>query len=162
MTTTRERPWLRDYDGVPASLDDPRLTLYEAVAASAQRTPEAVAWNFFGTTEELPPGEEGGICIAGLAVMLGFFDDPRATAETPEVLADGRAWRHTGDQGRRDADGFFHFTVRAKRMIEFCRERLIKRSCPREIELRRQLPKTHIGKVVFKVLAAEHIAGTTP
>src|SRR5512134_236219 len=49
MTTTSERPWLRFYGAVPASIDYPRVTLYEAVAATAQRTPEAVAWDFFGT-----------------------------------------------------------------------------------------------------------------
>lgn len=171
-----------------------------------------------GTTDELPPGEEGEICISGPAVMAGYLDDPQATAETLKVHADGRIWLHTGDLGKRDADGFFYFTVRAKRMIkssgfnvypaqvegvlyqhplvadacvigvpdeaqvervkavvvlkdpaqegdataqtliEFCRERLIKWSCPREIEFRRELPKTRIGKVDFKVLVAEHIA----
>jgi long-chain acyl-CoA synthetase len=171
----------------------------------------------FGTTEELPPGEEGEICVSGPAVMLGYLDDPRATAETLKRHPDGRTWLHTGDLGRRDEDGFFYFTVRAKRMIkssgfnvypaqveavlyqhplvaeacvigvpdeaqvervqavvvlkdpaqetgitarqliEFCRERLIKWSCPREIEFRRELPKTRVGKIDFKALVAEHV-----
>ena len=50
MSTRRERPWLRFYGAVPASIDYPRVTLYEAVAATAQRYPDAVAWDFFGTT----------------------------------------------------------------------------------------------------------------
>jgi long-chain acyl-CoA synthetase len=172
----------------------------------------------YGSTEELPPGEEGEICITGPAVMQGYLDDPQATGETLKVHADGRTWLHTGDLGRRDADGFFYFTVRAKRMIkssgfnvypaqvegvlyqhpavaeacvigvpdesqiervkavvvlkdpaqegdamaqqliDFCRERLIKWSCPREIEFRRELPKTRVGKVDFKALVAEHAA----
>jgi len=33
---------------------------------------------------------------------------------------------------------------------------VIKWSCPREIEFRRQLPKTRVGKIDFKVLVAEH------
>jgi long-chain acyl-CoA synthetase len=172
----------------------------------------------YGTTDELPPDEEGEICISGPAVMAGYLDDPQATSETLKPHADGRIWLHTGDLGRRDADGFFYFTVRAKRMIkssgfnvypaqvesvlyqhplvaepcvigvadeaqvervkavvvlkdsaqesaateqaliDFCRERLIKWSCPRQIEFRRELPKTRIGKVDFKVLVAEHTA----
>ena len=56
--------------------------------------------------------------MAGPAVMLGYLDDPKATGETLKRHADGRTWLHTGDLGRRDDDGFFYFTVRAKRMIK--------------------------------------------
>jgi len=170
-----------------------------------------------GTIDELPPGEEGEICVAGPAVMLGYLDDPKATGETLKVHADGRTWLHTGDLGRRDGDGFFYFTVRVKRMIkssgfnvypaqvedvlyqhplvadacvigvpdeaqiervkavvvltdpaqesdataqaliDFCSEKLIKWSRPREIEFRSELPKTRIGKIDYKTLVAEHI-----
>jgi long-chain acyl-CoA synthetase len=71
-----------------------------------------------GATDEAPVGEEGEICLAGPAVMPGYLDDPEATAETLKVHADGRTWLHTGDLGKRDADGFFYFVVRAKRMIK--------------------------------------------
>jgi len=71
-----------------------------------------------GAEEALPPGEEGEICVCGPAVMLGYLDDPEATRETLRVHADGRTWLHTGDLGRMDADGFFYFTVRLKRMIK--------------------------------------------
>ncbi len=71
-----------------------------------------------GTTEELPPGEEGEICVCGPAVMQGYLDDAEATRETLRVHADGRTWLHTGDLGKMDADGFFYFTVRLKRMIK--------------------------------------------
>ena len=71
-----------------------------------------------GTTDEAPVGEEGEICIAGPAVMLGYLDDPEATAEALKTHADGRTWLHTGDLGRMDADGFFYFIVRLKRMIK--------------------------------------------
>ena len=71
-----------------------------------------------GTEEVLAPGEEGEICIAGPAVMLGYLDDPEATHAALRVHADGRTWLHTGDLGRMDADGFFYFTVRLKRMIK--------------------------------------------
>ena len=71
-----------------------------------------------GTTTELPSGAEGEICLSGPAVMLGYLDDPEATAGSLREHADGRIWLHTGDIGRRDADGFFYFVSRLKRMIK--------------------------------------------
>jgi long-chain acyl-CoA synthetase len=71
-----------------------------------------------GAEEVLAPGEEGEICISGPAVMLGYLDDPEATREALRVHDDGRTWLHTGDLGKMDADGFFYFTVRLKRMIK--------------------------------------------
>jgi long-chain acyl-CoA synthetase len=71
-----------------------------------------------GTADEVAVGTEGEICISGPAVMLGYLDDPEATAEALRVHADGRTWLHTGDLGRMDADGFFYFSVRLKRMIK--------------------------------------------
>jgi non-ribosomal peptide synthetase component F len=45
----KDRPWLRFYGKVPTTLAYPEVTLYEALAATARRVPEAVAWDFFGT-----------------------------------------------------------------------------------------------------------------
>jgi long-chain acyl-CoA synthetase len=70
------------------------------------------------TTTELPPGTEGEICISGPAVMLGYLDDPEETAKTLRTHEDGRVWLHTGDIGTMDAEGFFYFTSRLKRMIK--------------------------------------------
>jgi long-chain acyl-CoA synthetase len=41
----------------------------------------------------------------------------------------------------------------AKELIEHCRARLIKWSCPRDIEFRDELPRTRVGKVDFVALA---------
>jgi len=71
-----------------------------------------------GTTEEAPVGEEGEICLHGPAVMLGYLDQPGETADTLRTHADGRIWLHTGDIGTMDADGFFYFKLRLKRMIK--------------------------------------------
>jgi len=71
-----------------------------------------------GSTESLPPGEEGEICLHGPAVMMGYLDSPEETANTLQQHADGRTWLHTGDIGTMDADGFFYFKLRQKRMIK--------------------------------------------
>jgi long-chain acyl-CoA synthetase len=71
-----------------------------------------------GTLEEAPLGEEGEICLSGPAVMLGYLDQPEETAQTLRTHADGRLWLHTGDIGTMDADGFFYFKLRQKRMIK--------------------------------------------
>ena len=47
-------------------------------------------------------GEQGEICARGYQAMLGYFDDPAATAAT--IDADG--WVHTGDLGTMDARGY--------------------------------------------------------
>ncbi len=60
----------------------------------------------------LPDGAVGEIVVRGLGVMQGYLDDPAATAE-----ASRHGWHHTGDIGRRDADGFFYIVDRKKDMI---------------------------------------------
>src|SRR5450759_1884423 len=70
------------------------------------------------TTEEVPCGEEGEICISGPAVMMGYLDQPEETAETLKRHSDGKIWLHTGDIGTMDEDGFFYFKLRQKRMIK--------------------------------------------
>ena len=70
-----------------------------------------------GTTEELPYGEEGEICLAGPTVMLEYCNHPEETAQTMRVHDDGRTYVHTGDLGVMDEDGFIYFRQRIKRMI---------------------------------------------
>jgi hypothetical protein len=50
--TTGSRPWRHFYGSVPASLDYPEVTLYEALAATARRVPDAIAWDFLGTRSD--------------------------------------------------------------------------------------------------------------
>ncbi len=61
----------------------------------------------------VPIGAVGEICARGYCVMLGYNDNPEATAKT--IDADG--WLHTGDLGTMDARGFVRITGRVKDMI---------------------------------------------
>lgn len=45
-----KRPWLAFYGDVPVSLNYPRVTMYEALAQTAKRYPEAIAYDFMGYT----------------------------------------------------------------------------------------------------------------
>lgn len=64
------------------------------------------------TGRQVPVGEDGEICIRGRGVMLGYWNDPEATART---IVDG--WMHTGDIGHVDADGFLYVVDRVKDLI---------------------------------------------
>ena len=61
----------------------------------------------------LPVDTVGEICARGYSLMLGYNDDPEATART--IDADG--WLHTGDLGTIDSRGFLRITGRVKEMI---------------------------------------------
>lgn len=61
---------------------------------------------------ELRIGEQGEVLLRGPNVMLGYLDDPEATAAA--VDADG--WLHTGDIGKLDAAGNLQITDRLKDM----------------------------------------------
>lgn len=62
--------------------------------------------------KELPTGEKGEIVIKGENVMLGYWKNPEATAET---VRDG--WLHTGDMGYMDKDGFLYVLGRFKSLL---------------------------------------------
>ena len=71
-----------------------------------------------GSTEEVPVGQEGELCVSGPAVMLGYLEQPEETAAVIKKHSDGRIWLHTGDIFTMDADGYFYFKLRLKRMIK--------------------------------------------
>src|SRR4051794_13266410 len=78
------------------------------------------------TGETVPRGTPGEQCTRGYSVMLGYWDDPEATARAIDV--DG--WMHTGDLAVMDADGYVSIVGRIKDMIIRGGENIY----PREIE----------------------------
>ncbi|MCE7524848.1 long-chain-fatty-acid--CoA ligase [Alloalcanivorax xenomutans] len=61
---------------------------------------------------EVPRGTVGEVVARGDNVMLGYWNNPDATAET---LRGG--WLHTGDGGYMDEDGYIYIVDRMKDMI---------------------------------------------
>ena len=61
---------------------------------------------------DLPAGAKGEIVVKGENVMLGYWQNPRATAET---IRDG--WLYTGDLGYLDADGYLYVLGREKSLL---------------------------------------------
>ena len=158
--------------------------------------------------KELPRGEIGEIIFKSGALMLGYYNDEKATKES---IKDG--FLYTGDLGDMDEDDFIFFKQRKKRVVKVsgvavfpseveqfiesmpevsacaairipdpllqnaikvfvvanyddeeamkdkiiktCYQYLIRWSVPREIEFRKELPLTMLGKVDFNSLQQE-------
>jgi acyl-CoA synthetase (AMP-forming)/AMP-acid ligase II len=63
--------------------------------------------------EELPRGAEGEICIQGENVTKGYLNNPKANAEGYHK----NGFFRTGDQGKKDEDGYIIITGRIKELI---------------------------------------------
>jgi long-chain acyl-CoA synthetase len=93
-----------------ADTEHPRYLERLASAGPAQSVMEVRITGADGNP--LPAGETGEIEAKGAAVMLGYWNNPKANAET---LKDG--WLRTGDVGRLDQDGFLTLSDRSKDVI---------------------------------------------
>jgi long-chain acyl-CoA synthetase len=62
--------------------------------------------------EMLPARQTGELCVRGGNVMLGYWNQPAATAEVMR-----RGWLLTGDIGYADQDGYFYITDRKTDML---------------------------------------------
>ena len=66
-----------------------------------------------GREYDAPYGEIGEICVKSPQVMLGYHNDPVATAEA----FNNEGYFRTGDYGRMDRDGYLYITGRKKNII---------------------------------------------
>jgi acyl-CoA synthetase (AMP-forming)/AMP-acid ligase II len=86
----------------------------ERAASSSGRAVEGVEVAVLGPdSAQLGPGEVGEIAYRTPGAMLGYWRNPLATANV--IQADG--WRHSGDLGTLDDQGYLQITGRIKDMI---------------------------------------------
>ncbi|QRP46329.1 class I adenylate-forming enzyme family protein [Amycolatopsis sp. FDAARGOS 1241] len=64
------------------------------------------------TGEDVGVGEEGELWVSGPNIMQGYHNRAEASAEALHL-----GWYHTGDLGRRDANGFLTISGRTKELI---------------------------------------------
>jgi len=89
--------------------------LTETTAPAMVARPESIS---IGKVGRLLPGcgikiaDDGEILLRGSNVLLGYHNNPAATAET---IVDG--WFHTGDIGALDDEGFLTITGRKKELL---------------------------------------------
>jgi len=75
--------------------------------------------------QEVPAGSEGEVCVEGPSVMLGYHNQPEATATK---IRNGVL--RTGDRGFLDGDGYLHIAGRADDMLKVAGEKIY----PAEVE----------------------------
>jgi fatty-acyl-CoA synthase len=74
----------------------------------------------------VPRGEPGELCTRGYSVMLGYWEQPEATAEA----IDAARWMHTGDLATMDDEGYLNIVGRIKDLVIRGGENVY----PREVE----------------------------
>jgi fatty-acyl-CoA synthase len=93
------------------------------------------------TGRVLPIGVQGELCTRGYSVMLGYWENPEATANA----IDRSGWMHTGDLATMDDEGYINIVGRIKDMIIRGGENVY----PREIEeFRYSHPKVQDVQVI--------------
>lgn len=89
--------------------------------------------------EEVVSGYAGEICVRGLTIMKGYYNNEIATKR---VIIDG--WFHTDDIGYMDSEGFVYLTGNKKRMVNIGGNKVY----PAEVE---RLMKQHSNVVSAEV-----------
>ncbi|MGH2495663.1 MAG: AMP-binding protein [Ktedonobacteraceae bacterium] len=78
------------------------------------------------TGKIVPLGTPGELCMRGYCVMLGYWNNPQASAQA----IDQARWMHSGDLATMDKDGYINIVGRIKDMVIRGGENIY----PREIE----------------------------
>ncbi len=93
-----------------SNVEHPRYAQRLASVGMAQSLVEVLVADSDGNPA--PDGEIGEVLVRGPSVMLGYWKNPEATANT---IRDG--WLYTGDMGSFDEDGFLTLRDRSKDVI---------------------------------------------
>lgn len=71
------------------------------------------------TQQELGYNESGEILVSGPSTMVGYFNNPEATAKSFHFDEDGKKWMFTGDVGYLDENENLYLVDRIKEMIKY-------------------------------------------
>lgn len=104
-----------------------------------------------GDGTEVPVGEKGEICIAGLGMTQGYWQDPERTA----AAFGDRSFYRTGDVGYQDNDGLFYVLGRLDNQVKFRGHRIELGEIEAALHA---LPTVQQAAVVFPELARPVIA----
>lgn len=85
------------------------------IGASGLLVPSMSAKFTLEDGKEAAPGSEGEICLKGPNIFKGYYNNPKATADS----FDSDGWYHTGDVGRADEQGNIYITDRLKDLIKY-------------------------------------------
>lgn len=125
-----------------SNIDHPRYEQRLASVGVAQSLVEVRVADSTGIP--LPDGEIGEVVVRGPSVMLGYWNNPEATAN---AIRNG--WLYTGDMGSFDEDGFLSLKDRSKDMIISGGSNIY----PREVE---EVLLLHPGVQEVSVIGRKH------
>jgi fatty-acyl-CoA synthase len=95
------------------TMNAPGDTLEQRTSTVGCAMPNAEVKIVNANGETVPRGELGELCARGYLVMLGYDQEPEATARA----IDGEGWLHTGDLAIMRDDGYINIRGRARDMI---------------------------------------------
>ncbi|KAK5047590.1 hypothetical protein LTR84_006687 [Exophiala bonariae] len=84
------------------------------IGASGQLVP-SMSMKFMDNGEEVTQGEEGELWIKGPNLFKGYYNNPKATAESIDL----KGWYRTGDVGYADENNNIYITDRVKELIKY-------------------------------------------
>jgi long-chain acyl-CoA synthetase len=78
-----KKPWLKFYGDVPASIDYPRISMYESLMRSVEKNPDSIAYDFMGTRSSYRKFATDIERLASALSHLGLAKGDRITIAMP-------------------------------------------------------------------------------
>lgn len=102
-------------EAAPGVASQQSLAWNAPIGASGRLVPSMSAKFALEDGSEAAPGSEGEICLKGPNIFKGYYNNPKATADS----FDSEGWYHTGDVGLADEQGNIYITDRLKDLIKY-------------------------------------------